>query len=158
MPGIVARIEGLDLSTLSDVLDRVRTALAALDGVTLGDLDPSAMLGGLEGVVGGLTGGLPSADELEALAATALGELTDLLSLPDIPDLGEAAGALRALTDRLGGLAALHAGEGGITVDSLLGSLGGTFDLAGIIDEMAARAVGIFDAALPDELEEAAKA
>jgi hypothetical protein len=153
MPGVVARIEGVDLSALSDVLDRVRTSLDALDGVTLTDLDPSSMLEGLDDVAAGLTNGLPGPDELAGLAEAALSELTDLLSLPDLPGLGTAAGALRALTDRLGALASLRSGEGGITVDGLLGSLGGTFDLAGIVDEIAARAVGLLDGALPEELE-----
>ncbi|MDF2579797.1 MAG: hypothetical protein K0S49_1376 [Microbacterium sp.] len=158
MPGIAVRMEGLDLAALDDVLERTRAALGRLDALALGDLDPAKMLDGLDDVVGGLTAGMPSADELAQLASTALEELTGLLGLPDIPGLGDAAEAVRALTDRLGGLAALRPGEGGVTVDSLLASLGGTFDLAGIVDEIAARAAGVLDVGLPDELAATAKA
>lgn len=148
MAGIVATLEGLDLGALEVNLTAARNAVSGNLSVSIEELDPRDLLGGL-GEVLKRGGGLPSdPGAIVSLVQRAVGELGDLLTLPNVGLLGDAAEELEAVArlireyvERLG------LDEEGSVVDRLLAETG---RLDEIVGEMAGHIASAFRVEIPD--------
>ncbi|WP_319453022.1 MULTISPECIES: hypothetical protein [unclassified Mycobacterium] len=148
-----AELNGLDFAEIDATLARARTAIEQAQQLSLGDLNPAALLGDL-GIALEAAGQVRlDATSINQIGGQALSALGSLVTLPDLSGLEEVVEGLERLAEGLAVPAAVFSGsgDGKAVLDRVFRALSGSLDLETLLGEITDRAVGAFDVSIPDE-------
>jgi hypothetical protein len=151
MVTFVAEINGLDFTAIDAALGRTRAAIERARQLSLGDLDPTALLGDLGPAIGAAAEVRLDPADLDRLGREALDALGGLIELPNLSGIDEVLGGLGQLADRLSVLVDVFGGGGDDVVDRIFGALSGSLDLDTLVREITDRATQVLGVTIPDE-------
>ncbi|MBT2500878.1 hypothetical protein J7E25_17425 [Agromyces sp. ISL-38] len=151
MVTFVAEINGLDFTAIDAALGRARDAMQRARELSLGDLDPTALLGELGPAIGAAAEVQLDAAHLEQLGRQALDALAGLIDLPDLSGVEEVLDGFGELADRLATVAQVFGGGDGDVLDRIFGALSGSLDLDTLLREITDRASKVLGVTIPEE-------
>ncbi len=153
MTDFVAELAALDFAAIDTALARGRDAIEQGQQLSLGDLNPTALLGDLGTAMANVNDLHLDADQLTALGRSALDSLAALIDLPDLSGIEQIVAGFDELAGRLSGLAAVFAGggDGRAVLDRVLRELSGSLDLDALIREVTDNAVRVLGVTIPEE-------
>ena len=155
MADFVVRINALDFAQIDASLGQVRVAIDAGKELSVAGLDPTALLGDLGTVISAVQKLEADPAALGQLARTAVEALGDLIELPELGDLDGLVSRVEELVELISRLAsALAVGDldGPGLIDRILTTVGGSPGLSSLIADVTARAAGVLQVEVPDQL------
>lgn len=151
MPDFVAEIAALDFSALDSALSRARTAIEQGQQLSLGDLNPIALLGDLGGAITAVGDVRLDPAQREDLGQQALTALGTLIELPDLSGSEQIVGGLGQLAEQLSPLVTVFNGDGPV-LDRVFTALSGSMNVDALLDEITDRAAQALEVVIPEEL------
>lgn len=155
-----AEIGALDFAEIDAALARARAAIEQAQQLSLGDLNPAALLGDLGTAIEAVGEVRLDAATVNELGGQALATLGTLVTLPDFAGLDDVVDGLERLAEQLAVPAAVFSGSGDGTavLDRVFAALSGSLDLETLLHEITDRAVRALEVTMPTEFAEPMRA